>query len=91
MRSLRGAGIQVVMLTGDAPETARSIGEKCGIITKETPILLTGDELSKISDEKLRSLLPRIAVVARVLPTDKSRLVRIAQERELVVGMRTVL
>ena len=87
VRSLRGAGIQVVMLTGDAPETARSIGEKCGIITKETPILLTGDELSKISDEKLRSLLPRLAVVARVLPTDKSRLVRIAQERELVVGM----
>ena len=87
VRSLRGAGIQVVMLTGDAPETARSIGERCGIITKQTPLVLTGDELSRLSDEKLRALLPKLAVIARVLPTDKSRLVRIAQELDLVVGM----
>ncbi len=87
VRSLRGAGIQVVMITGDNKDTARSIGEKCGIVTKETPLVLTADELSRMSDEKLTELLPTLAVVARALPSDKSRLVRVAQERELVVGM----
>ena len=87
VRSLRGAGIQVVMITGDNAQTARSIGEKCGIVNKSTPIVLTADELKKMSDDELKRILPRLAVVARVLPTDKSRLVRIAQECELVVGM----
>ena len=50
-------------------------------------LALTGEELSRLSDLKIRELLPRLGVVARALPTDKSRLVRIAQEAELVVGM----
>ena len=87
VRSLRGAGIQVVMITGDNVNTARSIGERVGIVTNDTPLVLTADELSAMPDEKLKSILPRLAVVARVMPTDKSRLVRIAQECELVVGM----
>ncbi len=87
VRSLRGAGIQVVMITGDNKDTAKSIGEKCGIVTKETPLVLTADELSRISDEKLAQILPTLAVIARALPSDKSRLVRVAQEQELVVGM----
>ena len=87
VRSLRGAGIHVVMITGDNADTARSIGERIGIVSSETPIVLTADELAALSDEKLKRILPRLAVVARVMPTDKSRLVRIAQECELVVGM----
>ena len=84
---LEGAGIQVVMLTGDNADTARSIAKECGIIRGKKDIVLHGDELSRISDDELKHILPRLAVVARVLPTDKSRLVRIAQECELVVGM----
>ena len=87
VRSLRGAGIQVVMITGDNIDTARSIGERVGIVSRDTPLVLTADELGAMSDEKLKEILPRLAVVARVMPTDKSRLVRIAQECELVVGM----
>ena len=87
VRTLRNAGIQVVMITGDNADTARSIGERCGIVTPSTPLVLTADELSKMTDEQIKKALPSIAVVARVLPTDKSRLVRIAQECDLVVGM----
>ena len=84
---LQDAGVHVVMITGDSPETAANIGRACGIVNKDCDIILTGDELATLSDTRVGDLLPRLAVVARALPTDKSRLVRIAQERGLVVGM----
>ncbi len=87
IRQLRGAGIQVVMITGDHPATARSIAQECGLLTKSCNLVLTGEELAAMSDEILGEKLPQLAVVARALPSDKSRLVRLAQERELVVGM----
>ena len=49
--------------------------------------VLTGELLATMSDRQIADALPRLAVVARALPTDKSRLVRVAQERERVVGM----
>ena len=49
--------------------------------------MLTSTELNKITDDKLKTMLPNIRVIARALPMDKSRLVRIAQELDLVVGM----
>ena len=87
VEDLRGAGVQVVMITGDNRNTARSIAERCGIVTGDRDVCLTSDELARLSDLRLRELLPSLAVVARALPTDKSRLVRIAQEAGLVVGM----
>lgn len=87
VKKLQNAGIHVVMITGDNRETATAIAASCGILTKEVNITLTGEELGHLSDEKLRRMLPHIGVIARALPTDKSRLVRIAQEAELVVGM----
>ncbi len=85
--SLRSAGIRVVMITGDNIDTARAIGEAAGIVTRRSDICLTSDELARLSDEDVRALLPDLAVVARALPGDKSRLVRIAQEMGLVCGM----
>ncbi|MBE6684358.1 MAG: cation-transporting P-type ATPase [Ruminococcaceae bacterium] len=85
--SLRGAGIHVVMITGDNKDTARYIASKCGIIDGGVDAVLSGGELSHLSDSQLKELLPRLAVVARALPADKSRLVRISQELELVTGM----
>lgn len=84
---LQGAGIHVVMLTGDSKETAIRIGSDCGIINAQTNVCLTSEELSKLSDIRLSEILPRLAVISRALPTDKSRLVRVAQESGLVVGM----
>lgn len=87
VRELRGAGIQVVMITGDSRETAAAIAAQCGILGGEQREILTSDELAKLSDTRLRELLPHLAVVARALPTDKSRLVRVAQESGRVTGM----
>lgn len=84
---LRRAGIDVVMITGDSKDTARSIAESCGIIDAEHSVILTSTELSHMSDTALKEALPSLAVVARALPGDKSRLIRISQELELVVGM----
>ena len=87
VRKLRRAGIHVVMMTGDNRDTARSIAETCGILSQGVNLVVDSEELSRMSDGQVRDLLPKLGVVARALPTDKSRLVRIAQEAELVVGM----
>ena len=87
VETLHRAGVHVVMITGDHKETAQAIARECGILHDQVNLSLTGEELSRLSDLKIRELLPRLGVVARALPTDKSRLVRIAQEAEMVVGM----
>ena len=84
---LRGAGIQVVMVTGDSIETAESIGRECGILSGKTNRAIDSAELSRLSDEEVKAILPNLGVVARALPSDKSRLVRIAQEEGRVTGM----
>ena len=87
VRDLHGAGIQVVMVTGDSRETAQAIAMRCGILGGTYDTVLTADEMAGMSDLRLKELLPRLAVVARALPTDKSRLVRLAQESGRVTGM----
>jgi len=81
------AGIQVVMITGDRKGTATSISKEIGLITDEKDVVLTSYELNQKSDEELKKILPNLKVVARALPTDKSRLVRIAKSEGRVVGM----
>lgn len=85
--TLQDAGIQVVMITGDNPDTARALAQQCGILNPLQKLVLTGEELSQLSDSQVCERLPHIAVIARALPTDKSRLVRLAQELGLVTGM----
>lgn len=88
VREVLGAGVQVVMITGDNLETAKAIAKEAGLFAGNgAPLCLTGTELQRVSDEELKELLPRLRVVARALPTDKSRLVRIAQGKGLVTGM----
>ncbi|MCT4508821.1 MAG: calcium-translocating P-type ATPase, PMCA-type [Tepidibacter sp.] len=81
------AGIQVVMVTGDRKETAVAIAKEAGLLKSEDDMILTSSELKDLSDDQLKSILPKIKVIARALPTDKSRLVRVSQELDLVVGM----
>ncbi len=87
VKKLRDAGIHVVMVTGDNIETAQSIANECGILGGGVDLCLTSTALAEMGDERLSALLPRIGVIARALPSDKSRLVRVAQEKEMVVGM----
>ena len=87
IREVQNAGIQVVMVTGDRKETAVAIAKEAGLLTDSTDVALTSAEMAEKSDTELKRLLPRLRVVSRALPTDKSRLVRIAQELDYVVGM----
>ena len=88
VRQLSEAGVTVVMMTGDSKETATAIATECGIYRYGTShIVLDSEELSRLSDDALAAMLPRLRVLARALPQDKSRLVRIAQREGLVVGM----
>ncbi len=81
------AGIQTVMITGDNKDTAYSIASEVGLIKESKDVVITSDELNEMSDGELKKTLPNLKVVARSLPQDKSRLVRVAKEMNLVTGM----
>lgn len=87
IKEAKDAGIQVVMITGDRKETAVAIAKDAGLIENSKDIVLTSQEIQELTDDQLKEMLPNIRVIARALPTDKSRLVKIAQELDLVVGM----
>lgn len=81
------AGIQVVMITGDRLETAVAIAKDSGLIKSENDVAITSSQLNEMSDDEVKKIIPNIRVIARALPTDKSRMVRLCQEMNLVVGM----
>eukprot|EP01125_Pyxidicula_operculata_P013893 TRINITY_DN4607_c0_g1_i1.p1 TRINITY_DN4607_c0_g1~~TRINITY_DN4607_c0_g1_i1.p1 ORF type:complete len:947 (-),score=285.47 TRINITY_DN4607_c0_g1_i1:192-3032(-) len=96
----KSAGIQVVMITGDRKETAISIAREVGLLPHTVTLseegsdrhlprnaVLTSDDLNEMTDDELRAVLPEVCVIARALPTDKSRLVSVSQSRNQVVGM----
>ena len=88
VKILNKAGIQVVMVTGDAEETAVAIAKEAGILKDEkTDVVLTHETLEKMSDDELKEKLPFLRVVSRAKPLDKRRLVSIAQKLENVCGM----
>lgn len=84
---IRNAGINVIMITGDARDTAKNIATDCGIITSPNDLILTSDEFNKMDNEDVKKICHKLKVVARALPQDKSRLVTILEEMNLIVGM----
>ena len=86
--SVQKAGVQVVMMTGDSKLTATAIARSAGLLssTGEDAVLTSG-ELATLDDTEVKRRLPALRVIARALPSDKSRLVRLAQECGLVAGM----
>lgn len=84
---VKKAGIQVVMITGDRLETAVEIAKDAGLIESDYDLSLTSAQLSSMTDGEIKDIVKNIRVIARALPTDKSRMVRICQEMNLVVGM----
>lgn len=81
------ANVHIVMITGDALDTSINIGKEIGLLKNEDDITLTSSELSAMSDDEVKNIYKKIRIIARALPTDKSRLVRIGQAMGEVVGM----
>ena len=86
IETLKLAGIKTIMITGDNKNTAYAVGGKIGILTDSAGII-NGEELKELSDEELYNKIDEIEIVSRALPSDKSRLIKIAQKKNYVVGM----
>lgn len=84
---MRNAGIHVIMMTGDILDTARAIGVDSGIVTSDKDLVLTARELDAMSDSEIKKKLYKIKVIARAVPKTKLRLVKVAQEMNLCIGM----
>jgi len=84
IRICHEAGIRVIMITGDYPQTARAIAHKVGIDSSK---VLTGSEIEALSDSQLKETLDQTFVFARATPEDKLRLVRLLKEKGEVVAV----
>ncbi|KAI8078906.1 PMCA-type calcium-translocating P-type ATPase [Halteromyces radiatus] len=86
VQTFRQAGVFIRMITGDNIDTAKAIARKAGILTKGG-VAITGPELRNMSVEEQRKVIPRLQVLARSSPTDKTVVVTRLQEQDQVVGM----
>jgi len=84
---IKNAGINTIMITGDAKDTAKNIATELGIISGKEDIILTSYEFNNMDVEDIKKIVNKLKVVARALPQDKSRLVTILEEMNYIVGM----
>ncbi len=84
IKTCQEAGIKVVMITGDHPETARAIASQVGINSSK---VITGTDMATMSDEALKTALKDTFVFARATPEDKLRLVRLLKKNDEVVAV----
>ena len=90
IRETTDAGIQIKIVTGDTPGTAREIGRQIGLITDkddDSKAIITGPEVEKLSDEELRRRVGDLKIIARARPLDKKRLVEALQANGEVVAV----
>jgi P-type Ca2+ transporter type 2C len=86
VRLCRSAGITPVLVTGDHPATAHAIAKRLGILADDARVV-TGPELTQLSDEALDRVVREIRVYARVDPAQKIRIVRALQQQGEFVAM----
>lgn len=86
VKTAHKAGIQVIEITGDCIETAVAVATECGIY-KDGDLTLTNDEFEAMSDDEVKSIIPRLRVISRCSPNTKLRLVTLAQEIGKSVAM----
>ena len=89
IESCLNAGIQVKIVTGDAPGTAKEIGRQLGLWKNDDTDenILIGTELAAMSDEELKNRLPKVKIISRARPNDKERAVRILKELDYIVAV----
>lgn len=78
------AGVKVIMITGDFPATAKSIGQQIGL---PNGIVLTGDDIKSMNDDQLSQSIRNVSICARVVPEQKLRIVRALKKNGEVVAM----
>ena len=83
------AGVDVKIVTGDTPGTAREIGRQIGIWKEDTPqeSIITGPEFEALSDAEASKRVMSLKIMCRARPMDKQRLVRLLQENDAVVAV----
>ena len=89
VRSCLNAGIDVIIVTGDTPGTAKEIGRQIGLWEKGEPEdhHLTGTEFAAMSDESLLDKILNLKIMSRARPMDKQRLVQLLQRKNQVVAV----
>jgi calcium-translocating P-type ATPase len=83
IRKCKDAGVRVIMITGDHPNTASFIAKKLNIDGS----VITGDKIEKMNDEELKEVLKKTNVFARILPKMKLRIVKLLQEMSETVAV----
>lgn len=83
------AGVDVKIVTGDTPGTAREIGRQIGIVKDDTPssAIITGPDFEALSDDEASKMVMALKIMCRARPMDKQRLVRLLQEQGAVVAV----
>jgi len=85
IRECKEAGIRVIMVTGDFPPTAKSIGARIGLETSAG--IITGEELNTMDEEELRIKITSTCLFARIVPEQKLRIVKALKANGEIVAM----
>jgi calcium-translocating P-type ATPase len=88
IQQCKNAGIKVIMITGDHPQTATAIAREIGLVQSDTPVLITGEDLRRLSDTQLQLLLDAPEVIfARMGADQKLRIVSVLQRKNAIVAV----
>jgi Ca2+-transporting ATPase len=80
------AGIKVIMITGDAPPTARAVAKKIGLFERGD-MVLSGEDIERMGDDELSKKIEHIRIIARALPIQKLRVVNALKKNGHIVAM----
>jgi calcium-translocating P-type ATPase len=84
----RQAGIKVIMVTGDHPSTALAIAREIGLVRSASPVVMTGDQLRRLSETELQIALDAPEIIfARVVPGHKTRIVEALKSKGHIVAV----
>lgn len=84
----KAAGIRVIMITGDHPQTARAIARQIGLVSSDEPVIITGERLQHMSNNQLQLALNHEDVIfARVVADQKMRIVSVLKRKRHIVAV----
>lgn len=89
IRECLNAGIDVKIVTGDAPGTAKEIGRQLGLWNENDTDanILLGQDITEMTDEQLKSVIAKVKIISRARPSDKERVVKMLKELDMVVAV----